>query len=252
MEGLLNSFLSQKQKKPDAVPEPDMSALAAITNFSKRELKRLFARYCMICNKQTGLIEKIPFIQQPELVYCPIGHIAFDMERRNFIKHRAMLREEKLKKDDEETLKNDDDDDDKRSEDRAETADDNKGMTTEDNVQDTIIGEADLDECEGIDFFHFVKMLSEFSPKASLSRKISYFFKMIATDDTQTITKDNYLDFLKNHTYGMVPAHNYDDIIDDMWDNILQEIGHDAPLSRKDLSKLVTAIDMHLLMTISY
>mmetsp|Transcript_17712 Transcript_17712/g.33384 ORF Transcript_17712/g.33384 Transcript_17712/m.33384 type:complete len:522 (+) Transcript_17712:79-1644(+) len=105
----------------------------------------------------------------------------------------------------------------------------------------------------GIDFTHFVLLLSEFSPKASLSAKTSYFFKIIAINNTGCISKEEYLSYLKRVTYGLVPAFLYDEYIDDMWNNVCDKlVDGENEITRKMFSNFMSTIDINLFMTIPY
>lgn len=80
------SYLFRKDQSPTA-PLPDYVSLAQNSNFTKGELKHLYSRFDSICNQETRLLERRPFLQQPELVFSPLIPIVYDFELRNFIFH---------------------------------------------------------------------------------------------------------------------------------------------------------------------
>jgi hypothetical protein len=73
------------------------------------------------------VIEKIPFLQQPELALSPLIPLAYDLEIRNLVK----------------------------------------------SSQNTDPSDADVPPILGLDFDHYVKILSVFSQKASNNTKLS-------------------------------------------------------------------------------
>lgn len=75
-DGMLGCF-----EKPVFHPKisPDFKALRAQTVFSVSELKRMFARFCLLSNED-GLVSKVNFLRQPELAFLPLAELLFDDE----------------------------------------------------------------------------------------------------------------------------------------------------------------------------
>jgi hypothetical protein len=92
---LLRAF-TRKKENPHGVGDPDFRKLAAETNFNERELRRLFIRFCSLCHPQTGLIEKISFVQQPEVMLCPLIAIAYENQLKKF-QHTSQFGKEAIK-----------------------------------------------------------------------------------------------------------------------------------------------------------
>jgi hypothetical protein len=80
---MLRALLFGKEKA-STPPSPDYLSLSQRFNFTKGELKHLYLRFNSICNQETRLVERIPFLQQPELAFCPLMPLAFDMELKNY------------------------------------------------------------------------------------------------------------------------------------------------------------------------
>lgn len=82
---------------------------------------------------------------------------------------------------------------------------------------------------------------------------IADFFKIIAVNNTGCISKEEYLDYLKRITYGLVPAFLYDEYIDDMWESVCTKLtGGEREITRKMFSNFISTIDVNLFMTIPY
>jgi hypothetical protein len=71
--------LSNDRPAHDNVRNPNYKELSLKTNFSKRELRRIYIRYCLIC-RPDGLIGRTTFGQIPELLFLPLAVLAFDYE----------------------------------------------------------------------------------------------------------------------------------------------------------------------------
>jgi hypothetical protein len=74
---------NEEEPKADkeAVPKgTDFGGLSKITNFSRRELKSLHNRFLSLCAPRTHLVSRTDFLQQPELVFCPLIARAYDIE----------------------------------------------------------------------------------------------------------------------------------------------------------------------------
>ena len=67
------------------VPSPDLDKLSRETVFSKRELKRIFERYCSVC-QDDGMLRKLEFCYIPELTLCPMSAYFFDVQCGNSVK----------------------------------------------------------------------------------------------------------------------------------------------------------------------
>lgn len=79
------------------------------------------------------------------------------------------------------------------------------------------------------------------------------FFKIIAANNTGCISKEEYLDYLKRITYGLVPPFLYDLYIDEMWNNVCSKLEDgDREITRKMFSNFISAIDVDLFMTIPF
>lgn len=442
----LFDFFRKKRPLPANHDPPNFAKLAEKTHFSKKELSNLHERFLDVCNYNTGMVEKIPFVQQPELALNPIIDLAYDMECKNFLNMRMLLvreqeeekqkqlkcideglneeskeglpvdtvhkkshkkRRKKKKKDkttgetvaeaatnasalrvengsDSVIVQRSDENMDKKQENDSREQDKNNVLQcsgdeynekrrmsdkidtendqsleqlgdrlvssspcseaersphsdkfvseddllsngskpssaqretseaieenyssrndTIDSANDSLVmndqsttvevhdfNEEDQNENErgncppparvtttyfkaldrlkkleeerrlaglppyGLDFTHFVLLLSEFSPKASVSSKTSYFFKIIASNNTGSISKKEYLEFLRNVTYGIVPSFLYDEIMDDLWDNVCTKLETgDDEITRKMFSRFISVVDMDLLMTIPF
>lgn len=150
MSSLFRAFTKRNASKPDAVPEPDFKGLQAASNFNSRELKKLFTRFCFLCN-EAGYVERIPFVQQAEFAFCPLISMAFDYECR------CQERDAKLK--------------------AYALRGESKSDDESNGKQIDGLNDADSDELgnekkgNSINFNRFVKLLNEFSPKMSLHRK---------------------------------------------------------------------------------
>ena len=71
--------------------------------------------------------------------------------------------------------------------------------------------------------------------------------------NTGCISKEEYLDYLKRLTYGLVPPFLFDEYIDDMWDSVCEKLeGGEREITRKMFSNFITTIDMNLFMTIPF
>lgn len=88
-------FFRRKRALPANHEPPNFKILAKKTHFSTSELEVLHVRFLSLCNYNTGMIEKIPFVQQPELALNPIIDLAYDMECRHFMNLRMMIKKEK-------------------------------------------------------------------------------------------------------------------------------------------------------------
>jgi hypothetical protein len=113
-------FAFFRKQNLDGVAPPDYGSLSKMSNFTKGELKHLFVRFNSICNQELQVVEKVPFLQQPELALSPLIPLAYDMEVRK--------------------------------------------LTMSSQNKDSILG---------LDFEHYVKILSVFSQKASNNSKLS-------------------------------------------------------------------------------
>ena len=80
----MEHFLLEKHAVPKGVNHPNFEALASATNFTVYELKRLFCRFCILCERNgntSGRVEKFTFLQQPELSFCYLAEFAFEYEQ---------------------------------------------------------------------------------------------------------------------------------------------------------------------------
>lgn len=64
------------------VPTPDFKAIKKSTVFSTTELHNLFDRFCLLSNSE-GVMEKIQFLQQPELAFVPLASAIFEIEKKS-------------------------------------------------------------------------------------------------------------------------------------------------------------------------
>ena len=87
-------FFRKKRELPANHEPPNFKLLSNKTHFKKKEVKVLYERYLSLCNYETGLLEKVPFVQQPELALNPVIDLAYDMECRNFFNLRVKLQHE--------------------------------------------------------------------------------------------------------------------------------------------------------------
>lgn len=188
-----NLFSNSENKKT-------VRELSETTHFSSREIQRLQDRFNQIKSKKSGYVEKIPFLQQPEVAVNPFIHLAFDMEQQLF------------------------------------------ALDVNSSRPDSIVG---------IDFKHFVTLLSEFSPKATIMQKTAYFFKVLNADSNKKITKEEFYEFLVNLSYGHVPSFVYADLIDEIWETVQHTVKKDA-ITYDILSQFIAPADIHVMMTISY
>jgi Ca2+-binding EF-hand superfamily protein len=128
------ALLFGKEKATNDPPPPDYISLSQKSNFTKGELKHLYLRFNSICNQETRLVERIPFLQQPELTFCPLMPLAFGMELRNYNSER---------------------------------------IASQDNLPIAQESSSEVVEYLGLNFEYFVKILSVFSQKASNNEKLS-------------------------------------------------------------------------------
>lgn len=63
----------------DSVPLPDYKLLAAASHFGRRELKRIYKRYCVVC-RPDGYLDLSSFCRIPEVELYPYIIIAFIYE----------------------------------------------------------------------------------------------------------------------------------------------------------------------------
>ena len=193
MTSLWRAFMRRDVPKPDKVPEPDFKALLNVTHFTKRELRKLFTRFCLLCNTETGLIERLPFVQQAEFANCPLISLAFEYECREQKKARAMqdmaLGTSIEKEIDQVVVEEGDDapidiynekpEVPERRDSQSSTDGDHKDSDGDQSPVEQQDGgppsrsEATMQDhaADGLDFEHFVKLLSQFSPKARLTEK---------------------------------------------------------------------------------
>ena len=84
-------FFRKKRTLPANHETPNFKILAEKTHFTKNEIAVIYERFLALCNYDTGMLEKIPFVQQPELALNPIIDLAYDMECQNFLNLRLLL-----------------------------------------------------------------------------------------------------------------------------------------------------------------
>ena len=70
-------------------------------------------------------------------------------------------------------------------------------------------------------------------------------------DHSDVITKDGYHTYLTKLSNGLVPSYIYEEIITDLWREVVMCCESDV-ITRKDFSKFISAIDLHLYMTVNY
>lgn len=180
---LFRAFMRRDAAKPDSVPAPDFDALERSTNFKKRELKKLFTRFCLLCNPVTGYIERIPFVQQAEFAFCPLISLAFEYELSEQ-KKSDNLRKLGLRKSSSKSQQESGKILSSRSDHILDTFDGASNLQNEQDIPFVDSGgggeggpdhesATKIEEEGGLDFDHFVNLLSLFSPKETLSNKAS-------------------------------------------------------------------------------
>jgi Ca2+-binding EF-hand superfamily protein len=73
------SYLFGSRPAHAQVPLPDYKLLTSVTYFTKREIQRIYARYCVIC-RSDGLISIKQFAKIPEVTTYPLMLLAFQFE----------------------------------------------------------------------------------------------------------------------------------------------------------------------------
>jgi hypothetical protein len=158
MASLFRAFKKRSAIIPDNVPEPNFDSLAEMTNFDTRELRKIFTRFCFLCN-EAGYVERIPFVQQAEFAFCPLISMAFEYECR------CQKRDDELRA---AALGNESDDESGSREHNEQKINAMRSDISTKNLKD------------GVQFSRFVKILNEFSPKMDLHRKatcnIAYYY----------------------------------------------------------------------------
>ncbi len=84
IENIMELFLLEKHPIPKGVNIPNFETMAAASNFTTYELKRLFCRFCLLCGENgntNGRVEKFTFLQQPELSFCYLAEFAYEYEQ---------------------------------------------------------------------------------------------------------------------------------------------------------------------------
>lgn len=145
-EAILEFFFLKKHDIPDLVLKPNFNELSKRTHFTRYELKRLFARYCAICNAR-GRVDKFAMLRMPELAVCTLVEPAFEYECN-------IMREEF----------------------KAKQTINNPQTGNVESVVATCDVPSDPDARFGLDFDHFVEMLSKFSPKAKPLEKVKCLY----------------------------------------------------------------------------
>lgn len=78
MDVIYETFFGKDPEHPAI--EVMWEKLEATSVFTIKELKRIFARYIEMCDKDKGELAQLYFLQMPEIVHCPFTKIAFEHE----------------------------------------------------------------------------------------------------------------------------------------------------------------------------
>jgi len=73
------SYLFGSRPSHTQVPLPDYKLLTSVTNFTKREIQRMYARYCVVC-RSDGLMSIKQFAKLPEVATYPMMLLSFELE----------------------------------------------------------------------------------------------------------------------------------------------------------------------------
>ena len=76
------SYLFGSRPAHAEVPLPDYKLLIAVTYFTKREIQRIYARYCVIC-RADGLMSIKQFAKLPEVAMHPMMLLSFQLEGKD-------------------------------------------------------------------------------------------------------------------------------------------------------------------------
>lgn len=224
---VIRDILAPTVAAPQSVPLPDPEDLALLCNFKEKEIHKIFERFCSLVNKDTGLIEKYICVQQAELSLNPLVPLAFDLELNNQIQ------------------------------------DLDAGIMLDPSAMKP---ESLIKSKKGLDFFHFLMMLSKFSHKESRQAKrqckcgLSIRFSFIFLDFFQIIVQDRKVDkmtyehfsrFMMHISYGAVTPYVMEKVIQEMWTAVCGP-NKAAVLTPQHMSHLISVIDIHQYLTINF
>ena len=202
-------------------------------NFKEKEIHKIFERFCSLVNKETGLIEKYICVQQAELSLNPLIPLAFDLELNNQIQDLG------------------------------------EGFISGSLAMHgsaPIKPEASRKHMKGLDFFHFLMMLSKFSQKESRQAKrqcnlsdVSFvcdvsldFFQIVVQDrNVDKMTYEHFSRFMMHMSHGAVTPSAMEKVIQDMWTTVCGP-NKAAVLTPQHMSNLLSVIDIHQYLTINF
>lgn len=213
----MSSVFGKKREYPGGISYPNTKKLSKITHFTNGEIKRLFERFCIICDAN-GLLSKIKYLQQPEVLTCQIMPMAFDYQLK-------MYNISKTK----------------------ESANDTNNATGLSFDHFVIL----LSQFSQKALISEKAMCKRFLLLLMFLTHILVLFKMLS-NNAAVLSKDAYREFLSSLFYGYIPQESMiDEVVDEIW-TCASEIVENNDMTPKLFVKLFSGSDMHLIMTLPF